>query len=170
MFVKTQNKIIYSPVFVIIVSTILLLITITAIGLQQTAFASPYSAGYDHGCDDAKAGGHPYLEEKIGAESHTNTFMRGYDAGYGDCSGNKLKKYDNSCPAGSANPEDGCELEGYHCTSGGCGNYVHGVCETCITSDGSSNSKDSGSSNEKGDFKIKIIVQNANEVRSGAGY
>ena len=80
----------------------------------------------------------------------------------------------SSCPAGSANPDEGCELEGYHCTSSddGCGNYVHGVCETCTTTGGSSSSDSSSSSSSnpshKGDFKIKIIVQNANEVRSGA--
>jgi hypothetical protein len=41
--------------------------------------------------------------------------MRGYnDAGYGgsDCLDNKLKAYNDRCPAGSANPEDGCELKG----------------------------------------------------------
>jgi hypothetical protein len=162
----------YSPVIAVFSSVLLLLFTIMAIiqiSLQEqpAAFASPYSAGYDHGCDDAKKGGHPYLDEKGGAESHTVKFMQGYDAGYGDCSGHKLKKYDSTCPAGSANPDEGCELEGYHCTSDGCGNYVHGVCETCTTTDGGRNS-DSSSSSHKGDFKIKIIVQNANEVRSGA--
>src|SRR5919198_718378 len=124
MFIKSPNKIIYSSIFVIFwiilplssfTSTVLI-----SLQLPPAAFASPYSAGYDHGCDDAKAGSHPYLEEKGGAESHTNTFMRGYDAGCGDCSGNKLKKYNDSCPAGSANPQEGCELEEYHCTSDGC--------------------------------------------------
>jgi hypothetical protein len=41
-----------------------------------------------------------------------------------------LKKYDE-CPAGRANPEEGCELEGWQDGPEGYGNYVHGVCETC---------------------------------------
>ena len=44
--------------------------------------------------------------------------------------GNGLKKYD-SCPAGSANPGEGCELNGEQCGPDGCGTYSHGVCETC---------------------------------------
>jgi hypothetical protein len=98
MHIKSINKCIYSLVYVIFLTTLPLIAIIIPAGLQQTAFASPYSAGYDHGCDDAKKGGHPYLDEKGGAESHTNTFMRGYDAGYSDCSDHKLKKCDSSCP------------------------------------------------------------------------
>ena len=48
-----------------------------------------------------------------------------------DGSGICLKKYD-SCPAGSANPEEGCELNGYQWGPQGLGNYVHGICETCV--------------------------------------
>ena len=44
--------------------------------------------------------------------------------------GHGLKRYD-SCPAGSANPEEGCELNGEQCGPDGCGYYSHGVCETC---------------------------------------
>ena len=48
-----------------------------------------------------------------------------------DGSGICLEKYD-SCPAGSANPEEGCELNGYQWGPQGLGNYVHGICETCV--------------------------------------
>jgi hypothetical protein len=48
-----------------------------------------------------------------------------------DGSGICLKKYD-SCPADSANPEEGCELNGYQWSPQGLGNYVHGICETCV--------------------------------------
>jgi hypothetical protein len=39
--------------------------------------------------------------------------------------------YGDGCPPESANPDDGCTLEGYHCTNDGCGYYSHGVCEQC---------------------------------------
>jgi hypothetical protein len=39
--------------------------------------------------------------------------------------------YKDGCPPGSANPEEGCTLEGYQCGPDGCGYYSHGVCETC---------------------------------------
>ena len=37
----------------------------------------------------------------------------------------------DSCPTGSANPEEGCESEGYQCGPDGCGNYIHGICQDC---------------------------------------
>jgi hypothetical protein len=48
-----------------------------------------------------------------------------------DGSGICLKRYDRGCPAGSANPKEGCTLEGYQPGPEGYGIYVHGVCETC---------------------------------------
>ena len=42
-----------------------------------------------------------------------------------------LIDYEDGCPPGSANPEEGCTLEGYQCGPDGCGYYSHGVCETC---------------------------------------
>jgi hypothetical protein len=74
---------------------------------------------------------------KVGGGSNTNSkgeVAKSCASGYErakDGSGICLKKYD-SCPAGSANPEEGCELNGYQCGSQGCGNYVHGICETCV--------------------------------------
>ena len=74
-----------------------------------------------------KAGGGGSTNSKSeGAKPCANGYERAKD-GSGIC----LKKYD-SCPAGSANPEEGCELNGYQCGPQGCGNYVHGTCETCI--------------------------------------
>jgi predicted transcriptional regulator len=49
----------------------------------------------------------------------------------GACISFNNKDYGDGCPPGSANPEDGCTLEGYHCTENGCGYYSHGSCEQC---------------------------------------
>jgi hypothetical protein len=42
-----------------------------------------YNTGYNHGCSDAKSGGHPYLNSH---PSHTPIFMNGYQEGYAACS------------------------------------------------------------------------------------
>jgi hypothetical protein len=52
----------------------------------QAALASPYSAGYSHGCDDGKLGFHKYLNTPgKGIDEHTPEFMQGYDNGYNAC-------------------------------------------------------------------------------------
>jgi hypothetical protein len=42
-----------------------------------------------HGCNDAKnsyeGSKHPYLDSNGGPGAHTDTFMKGYDAGYKKC-------------------------------------------------------------------------------------
>ena len=62
--------------------------TVTLIPLGQPASAkSMYDLGYDHGCTDANAGGHPYLESPgKGPSFHTDAFMQGYNDGYSACS------------------------------------------------------------------------------------
>ena len=61
--------------------------------LQQVANASsnsPYESGRDHGCDDAEISDvdDRYINQpEKGPSFHTNEFMRGYNAGYDDCSG-----------------------------------------------------------------------------------
>src|SRR5919112_338451 len=61
----------------------------TATVEAATAFAlsdeERYDSGYEHGCSDAKTGDHPYLDNSGGEDSHTATFMQGYDDGYGKC-------------------------------------------------------------------------------------
>ena len=48
--------------------------------------ASPYSAGYSHGCDDGKLGFHKYLNTPgNGIDYQTLDFMQGYDKGYKTC-------------------------------------------------------------------------------------
>jgi hypothetical protein len=50
------------------------------------------------------------------------------DGSYQDC----VTDDGHICEAGST--DDECELNGYYCIEGegeGCGNYVHGICETC---------------------------------------
>jgi hypothetical protein len=48
-----------------------------------------------------------------------------------------LIDYEDGCPPGSANSEEGCTLEGYQCGPDGCGYYSHGVCETCTNEEDS---------------------------------
>jgi hypothetical protein len=61
--------------------------------LQQFANASsnsPYESGRDHGCDDAGISdvGDRYInQDEKGPSFHTNEFMRGYNAGFNECSG-----------------------------------------------------------------------------------
>jgi hypothetical protein len=52
-----------------------------------------------------------------------------------DGSGMCLPKYDD-CPAGSANPKEGCTLEGFQYGPDGYGYYSHGACETCQKTSG----------------------------------
>jgi hypothetical protein len=50
---------------------------------------SPYSSGYDHGCDDAQISDplDRYINEPgKGLSFHTNEFMSGYYAGFNACS------------------------------------------------------------------------------------
>ena len=60
--------------------------------LQQFANASsnsPYQSGRDHGCDDAGMSdvSDRYInEEGKGPSFHTSEFMRGYNAGFNECS------------------------------------------------------------------------------------
>jgi hypothetical protein len=79
------------PVFVMVISGILLALA-EFIPTEQNvvAIASPYDSGHAHGCDDAKAGDHPYLNSPgHGANFHTSQFMQGYNDGFNSCGGNQ---------------------------------------------------------------------------------
>jgi hypothetical protein len=73
---------------------LLLAISLVPISLTQIQFASatsksPYESGYDHGCDDADISDPDdrYINQpEKGPSFHTNEFMRGYNAGYDECS------------------------------------------------------------------------------------
>ena len=73
--------------------------------LQQFANASsksPYESGRDHGCDDAGISdvSDRYInQDEKGPSFHTNEFMRGYNSGYDDCSGNGS---DDDTPSGGS--------------------------------------------------------------------
>src|ERR671930_54403 len=86
MYCKISS--IHQALFVIFL-TIIMLFSIIPIP-HQSVYAvkeSRYNAGWNHGCDDADSGeGHPYLDEKGGAKSHTKEFMHGYRDGYNYCS------------------------------------------------------------------------------------
>ncbi len=68
---------------VIISAILLLLAPITAPELAAAA-ATPYNAGYSHGCDDGKLGFHKYLAI-TGLDNVTPEFMQRYDNGYKAC-------------------------------------------------------------------------------------
>lgn len=59
-----------------------------------------YQSGYDHGCSDAKLGGHPYLNSHPG---HTGVFMEGYNKGYHDCS-HSSKSIQGQAPTNPTKP------------------------------------------------------------------
>jgi hypothetical protein len=72
----------------------------TATVAANTAFAlsneERYDSGYNHGCSDAKTGDHPYLKDSGGEDSHTATFMQGYNDGYSKCHDPNSKSDDNN--------------------------------------------------------------------------
>jgi hypothetical protein len=61
----------------------------TATVAATTAFAlsdeERYDSGYNHGCSDAKTEDHTYLKDSGGEDSHTATFMQGYNDAYSKC-------------------------------------------------------------------------------------
>ena len=85
----------------------LLLLMLTA----ATAFAlsddERYDSGYDHGCSDANAEDHPYLDNSGGKSSHTAIFMQGYNDGYSECQDKDSKtNSDNGVSESHANNTD----------------------------------------------------------------
>jgi hypothetical protein len=73
--------------FVIVATLITIFATIPA---SHLAAASPYSAGYDHGFDDAKISNADdrYINQPDKRPSqHTSEFMSGYNAGFSSCGG-----------------------------------------------------------------------------------
>jgi hypothetical protein len=77
------------PVFVIVISGLLIAFAaFFPMHQNVVAIISPYNSGYAHGCDDAKAGDHPYLNSPgHGANFHTGQFMEGYNDGFNGCGG-----------------------------------------------------------------------------------
>jgi hypothetical protein len=59
--------------------------TVSATTVFALSDEERYDSGYNHGCSDAKTGDHPYLEDSGGEDSHTATFMQGYNDGYSKC-------------------------------------------------------------------------------------
>ena len=66
-----------------------------------------YNSGYDHGCSDANAEDHPYLDNSGGKSSHTAIFMQGYNDGYSECHDKDSKtNSDNGVSDSHANSTD----------------------------------------------------------------
>ena len=80
-----------------LLSLLLILITVPHIA----AAATPYNAGYSHGCDDGKLGFHKYLAI-TGLDNVTPEFMQGYDNGYKAC----------FSPNGTPNAQSGSDTGG----------------------------------------------------------
>lgn len=80
-------------------STLMLVMSLFT-GQMQLANASsksPYESGYDHGCDDADISDpvDRYVNQpEKGPSFHTNEFMRGYNDGYDECSGQESQPSD----------------------------------------------------------------------------
>ena len=69
---------------------------------------TPYQAGYDHGCDDAKISNIDarYINQPDkGPSKHTPEFMSGYNAGFSACSDGSSLNSDNRGGGGSSNSE-----------------------------------------------------------------
>jgi hypothetical protein len=70
---------------------LLVLLVPLALTIGTNAYAlsdiDRWQSGYDHGCDDARGGGHAYLNTH---PTHTKIFMGGYEDGYQDCKGQKI--------------------------------------------------------------------------------
>jgi hypothetical protein len=74
------------------ITAALIIVAAASLGIIQSAMATkgtPYDAGYDHGCSDAKL---PFSARYInepdkGPSFHTQEFMSGYNAGFSACSG-----------------------------------------------------------------------------------
>lgn len=69
---------------IFVLALVLLLIFTSRTGLVSglTTYER-YESGYNHGCSDAKAGGHPYFDTH---PTHTKEFTLGYTGGYKACS------------------------------------------------------------------------------------
>jgi hypothetical protein len=91
LYRKTFRYVRY-PFAVSSLSTFLLMACILTpqIHLVDASSKSPYSSGYDHGCDDAQISDRSdrYINEPgKGPSFHTPEFMNGYYAGFNACSG-----------------------------------------------------------------------------------
>ncbi|HZI71652.1 MAG TPA: hypothetical protein VFD60_10890 [Nitrososphaeraceae archaeon] len=89
------------------VLSVLLAFYALLIPIEQKAaavFVFPYDSGYIHGCNDAKIGGHPYLNSPgHGPTFHSASFIQGYSDGYNVClkpPGDYKKGFAMGCTAG----------------------------------------------------------------------
>jgi len=103
MFLRNSKSLGYYFAFVLPLFSLLLLLfmmMVLLLGVQIYAVndtsitttnitRSPFELGYDHGCTDVKISDFSdrYINQPgNGPSSHTEEFMRGYDAGYNACS------------------------------------------------------------------------------------
>src|SRR5947208_7814060 len=70
------------------VAASVILLLVLSVPIVRPVYASPYSAGYDHGCSDAKISNADdrYINQPgKGSSDHTGEFMSGYNAGFSAC-------------------------------------------------------------------------------------
>jgi hypothetical protein len=112
-------------------------------GQMQLANAggkSPYESGYEHGCDDADISDPDdrYINQpEKGPSFHTNEFMRGYNDGYDECSGQESQSSDDE----ASEPQDSGErhYDGWLNWRQVCSDLDDLISEPCsdlVTSDG----------------------------------
>lgn len=84
-------------VFAITFSTFMILSLAPQMQVAYARGKSPYESGYDHGCDDADEDFNDrYINQpERGPSFHTNEFMRGYNDGYDECSGQESQPSDD---------------------------------------------------------------------------
>ena len=73
-----------------IAGAVLIIVTAASLGIMQGVMAkkgTPFQAGYDHGCNDAKVTfSARYINQPDkGPSFHTQEFMSGYRAGFSAC-------------------------------------------------------------------------------------
>jgi|ERR1051325_5737632 hypothetical protein len=98
-----------------VITASLIVISAVYLGIFHNAIAkeTPYQAGYDHGCDDAKvskADARYINQPDKGPSFHTQEFMSGYNAGFSACSDGGSSpssggNTDNSGASSSSNSE-----------------------------------------------------------------
>ena len=73
---------------------LILVMTLSLVSGGIVYAISPYDSGYNHGCSDARLGGHSYLNQN---PTHTQVFMNGYNTGYSACGTTSQEDWSGVC-------------------------------------------------------------------------
>ena len=91
-----------------IAGAVLIVVAAASLGIIQSVMAkkgTPFQAGYDHGCSDAKITiSARYINQPgKGPSFHTQEFMSGYNRGFSTCSGGKASAVASNVGSSSIN-------------------------------------------------------------------